>query len=103
MNKTNRTELVQARLSKEEKNRVYKYASGIGVSLSAYIRKSILKENIVSKTDLQTVFELRKIGVNLNQLSKHINTLPTDDNKQYALDQIKLYTEQLDKIIKSIL
>lgn len=32
-----------------------------------------------SKTDVQTLFELNKIGVNLNQLVRHINMLPVEE------------------------
>ncbi len=70
--KENRTKVIRARLSEEEKEQVFRRAKAEGVTLSMYLRKSVLGERITSKADIQTVFELKKIGTNLNQLAKHV-------------------------------
>ena len=75
-----------------------KRAKSEGVSLSTYLRKSILGERIISKTDLQTVFELKKIGTNLNQLAKHINTLPVDEYIIESVTSIDNYIKELRQI-----
>lgn len=100
--KENRNEIIRARFSKEEKEIAIKRAKEQGVSLSAYIRKSVLGEKLPSKTDIQVVFELKKIGVNINQLTKHINTLPVDENIIDAIGRMDLYAKELKDIINKI-
>lgn len=101
--KENRTEVIKVRLTKEEKERLAKRVKLEGISLSTYVRKSILGENIVSKTDIQVVFELKKIGVNINQLAKHVNTLPINENIIDAIGRIDLYMKELKLITDRIL
>lgn len=47
--KENRTIILRARLSKSEKELIDKRAKALGISLSAFLRKSLLGEQIVSK------------------------------------------------------
>lgn len=101
--KKNRTEVIRARLSEEEKEQVLKHAKTEGVSLSMYLRKSVLRERIASKTDIQTVFELKKIGVNLNQLAKHVNTLPVEENILESLKVLDNYIEELKQITSKLI
>ncbi len=96
--KKNREEYLNIRVSKEEKEQIKKIAKSLGVSVSTYTRKSLLKEHITSKTDIQTIFEIKKIGVNLNQLAKHINTLPIDEEIERSLVFIKEYIDELKLI-----
>lgn len=98
MNNNNRTEVIRARLSVEEKERIISIAKAEGVSLSTYLRRSLLNGRLVTKTDVQTVFELKKIGNNLNQLARHVNTLPVDENIIASLEDIKNYIEELKEI-----
>ena len=96
--KKNREEYLNIRVSKEEKEQIKKIAKSLGVSVSTNTRKSLLKEHITSKTDIQTIFEIKKIGVNLNQLAKHINTLPIDEEIERSLVFIKEYIDELKLI-----
>lgn len=74
----------------------------MGISLSAFLRKSLLGEQIVSKTDVQTVFELKKIGVNINQLARHLNTLPVEEEIRNSLFSINNYIRELKQITDSL-
>lgn len=96
--KENKTKTIIVRLSATEKEVAVKRAKSEGVSLSTYLRKSILGERIISKTDIQTVFEIKKVGVNLNQLAKHINTLPVDENIVRSIAEIDSYIKELKQI-----
>lgn len=100
--KENRTKVVILRLTEEEKDRVVKRAKDEGMTLSSYIRKSIQSERFVSRTDIQTVFELNKIGNNLNQLANHVNTLPVDENIIASLESIRNYIDELKKITEKL-
>ena len=74
-----------------------------GKSLSSFIRESALKGRSISKTDVQMIYELRKIGANINQLAKHINTLPSDENILYSLDRINQYLSDVETINRKLL
>ena len=100
--KENRTKVIMLRLKEDEKERAVKRAKDEGITLSSYIRKSILGERIVSKTDIQTVFELKKIGTNLNQLAKHVNTLPVEENILESLKSLYNYIEELKQITNKL-
>lgn len=100
--KENRTIVIRSRLSKVEKERLDKRLKEEGISLSAYMRKSILGEKIPSKTDIQTVFELKKIGVNINQLAKHVNTLPIDEIIIDAIGRLDSYIKEIREITNKI-
>ena len=53
--KLNRTEDLHIRVSKEEKEKIANASKSFGISISTYLRKSLLREHIISKTDIQTV------------------------------------------------
>ena len=77
--KENRNISIKIRLTEAEKEQLIQRSKEEGKSLSSFIRESALKGRSISKTDVQMIYELRKIGVNINQLAKHINTLPSDE------------------------
>lgn len=49
------------------------------------------------------IYELRKIGANINQLTKHINTLPSNENILYSLDRINQYLSDVETINRKLL
>lgn len=100
--KLNRTEIIHVRVSIEEKEKIANISKSLGVSISTYLRKSLLREHINSKTDVQTVFELKKIGVNINQLAKHINSLPLDEEIINSLSSIENFIAELKQIIDKL-
>lgn len=100
--KENRTKVVILRLTEDEKDRAVKRAKDEGITLSSYIRKSILSEKFISKIDVQTVFELKKIGTNLNQLAKHVNTLPVEENILESLNVLDKYIGELKQITNKL-
>ena len=89
--KENRDISIKIRLTEAEKEQLLQRSKEEGKSLSSFIRESALKGRSISKTDVQMIYELRKIGANINQLAKHINTLPSDENILYSLDRINQY------------
>lgn len=97
--KMNRGEDLHIRVSLDEKEKIANTAKLLGISISAYLRRSLLQEHIISKTDIQTVFEIKKIGVNLNQLTKHLNTLPVEDEIRSSISSIDKFIEELKLII----
>lgn len=99
----NRTETIKIRLTESEKEMLLSRSMADGKSLSAYIRESTLKGRCISKTDIQIVYDLRKIGANLNQLVKYVHMLPVDENIVYSLKRIHEYMDELEIIKKKLL
>ena len=121
--KTNETdklsERVRLRFTSLEKQRLMKRTKQEGyLTLSAFCRAKILKHREVTKIEVSPQFadatrkldyELNKIGVNLNQVSKRLNTNPVyqftaEDRKVFrqALQELKacfsILQQYLDKI-----
>lgn len=101
--KKNRENSVEVRLSSEEKQLLKDKAKSFGLTMSEYMRKCVYGYSLNSKTDIQTVFELKKIGVNLNQIAKHVNTLPVDSNIKESIILLNDYILELKNITSKIL
>lgn len=101
--KENRDISIKIRLTEAEKEQLLQRSKEEGKSLSSFIRESALKGRSISKTDVQMIYELRKIGSNINQLAKHINTLPSDENILYSLDRINRYLSDVETINRKLL
>ena len=74
--------------------------------MGAYLRKMAIDGYIVNTdtTPLKKQYEeIHKIGVNINQLAKHINTLPSDENILYSLDRINQYLSDVETINRKLL
>lgn len=101
--KENRDISIKIRLTEAEKEQLLQRSKEEGKSLSSFIRESALKGRSISKTDVQMIYELRKIGANINQLAKHINTLPSDENILYSLGRINQYLSDVETINRKLL
>jgi hypothetical protein len=44
------------------------------ISFAELGRSAILNQEIVSKLEIEMVYQVNKIGINLNQLAHHVNT-----------------------------
>ncbi|WP_158991115.1 plasmid mobilization relaxosome protein MobC [Mucilaginibacter sp. L196] len=66
------------RLTEDELNRLNKAAEACGKAPGTIVRVKLFRgrfpEPKTAKLDLHTFLELRKIGVNLNQLTKKVNS-----------------------------
>lgn len=73
-------ERIELRLSKHEKNLLLRKAQKSGMTVSDYVRQSLIHSrdgtiNVIDTTPLRdAVFELTKQGINLNQFMKFLNT-----------------------------
>lgn len=101
--KTNRTEVIKIRVTKEEKRRMMDKAHDENIPLSMLVRKAVLSETIHSNTDVQMVFQMKKIGYNLNQIAHHINLLPVSDNVLSSLKSIDKLIFDINTIIGKLL
>ncbi|RFZ84175.1 plasmid mobilization relaxosome protein MobC [Mucilaginibacter terrenus] len=66
------------RLTREEQERINQSAEACGLPVYLLIRQRLLSgkypEPRLAKLDVQVYLELRKIGVNINQLAKRVNS-----------------------------
>ena len=84
-----RTESFILRLTEKEKEMLVSLAN------EHDMRNMAFKGSAVTKTDIQTVIELKRIGNNINQIAKQINLIPHEDN-------IKLYLQELHDILNML-
>ncbi len=65
---------VHLRVSDREKDQFTAKAKAAGLGLSEYLRKAALDVGVIHKYDQAALHQLRKIGVNLNQIAHHLNS-----------------------------
>ena len=68
------------RISNEDKEKLKEKATAEGDKYVAkYIRDCALGKKITARVDIDAVYNLRKIGNNLNQIARQINTEKKDE------------------------
>ena len=60
------------------------------------------KGSAVTKTDIQTVIELKRIGNNINQIAKQINMIPPEDNIKLYLQELHDFLNMVSEITKKL-
>lgn len=98
--KRKRTEPIKFRVYESEKKIIDEKAKRLGLDRSKYLRKVSLQEPLIiidmSKID-KLIYEVNKIGVNINQIAKYAN----GHNVLYKND-IKEIKESLNSIWEKI-
>ena len=100
MEQIKRTKAIKIRLTDEEHERLKELQQGN--ELATWMRTTCLNIGAAqqAKTDPQILRELNKIGVNMNQIARAVNSHRADYSAiQQALSQI---SDQLDEIIKTL-
>ena len=99
------------RLDEEVEARLKLRSAELGISYAEYIRELINKELITNNLDtiysfmlkLDKVYnELNRIGINLNQSVKKINTKSTKDIVLKFEDEVINYCEKIAKILEDL-
>jgi hypothetical protein len=88
------------RCTSTEKQEIYDYADKAGLSVSAYVREMAVNGKIVvrhSDIDFESIQQLRKLGVNLNQLTKKFNATGK------APGELKALWSKLDILMERLL
>lgn len=93
----------ELRLSEEDREKLIRDAEKTGISESAYLRELINNNSPQSREDLQQikqlVYEINKIGENINQITKHVNSgfySEHEKRKLFALmNTLVKYTEDI--------
>ncbi len=96
-----RTKRVTIRFTQNEYNELKEKATQFDMTLSDYIRTTLLskREKVrPSKCDKRLLYEINRIGNNLNQIAKHCNTIGTID--KFALKELVDIEKKLNEILK---
>lgn len=97
--KQNKTQYKRIRLTPQEATIIEEKAKDSGLTLSEYIRRTATGKTVKKRRNLETdkiLYQLSKIGANLNQLSKQANIGSYDRN------EVVLASRELTEFIKSI-
>ena len=96
----NKTKRLEIRLTESENQQLLEAATIAGLSVSSYVRRKTLQGELgvmdsfeFVKLYNQYLYELRKIGNNINQLAHYANILLAND--VYSEDVVKEMTNQL--------
>jgi len=100
--KRERSKQLNIRLSKNEVELLQKNIEKSKLSQSEYIRKSILKKNIIVIDEIKGLMvELKRVGNNLNQITRMMNNGEIKDSKE--LIEVKNNLETVwDKVIEAL-
>lgn len=64
--------IIKFRIEKNEKERLEKKAKSIGISLSDYLRQLCVFGDVRKIPD-SAIIDIRRIGINVNQIAKRVN------------------------------
>lgn len=104
MQKENKTEIINLRVSKSEKEFIKLTATLKEFkSISDYITCSLIYPQSLDKKRSQSMlYEINKIGVNFNQLTKKINQSDelTKNDKVELIQYFNYFYDQFEEIVK---
>ena len=91
----NKETYIQIRIDKTEKERILKKANYIGLTLSEYLRQLCIYGD-VRNTPESVAIDLRKIGININQITRRLNG--GSATKDQVLIELQILLEELKRI-----
>ena len=103
-----RNKKIDFRVTEKEYSQIMTLCKKAKITRSAFILQSILNGKVLSSYDVQMIFQLRKIGVNVNQMAKQIHIISkfpdkTDYNLSEILNQLTIANNQLKIVNDHIL
>lgn len=108
MKTEHRTSTLIVRLTPKEKERLCDAAWQKQVSVSEYVRTNIAFPPPVTKKEydnlkLNLIYEIRKIGVNINQIAKKYNEYRLTEASEELTDRMDKVQELVKQVVSSIL
>lgn len=96
------------RLSETDKVFLNKKAKELGTSRHRYMKEAVLNYHIENSPRIhkQYIADLRKIGVNINQITKSINIIAKNGEKiniEFFLNELNLLRKQLIDLYKIVI
>ena len=98
----NKNKRVTIRLTDVEHKNFTKQANELGINLSEFIRLKLNNINKIktSKCDKNLVYEINRIGLNLNQIAKYTNSKKVLD--KLVMEELIQIEKQLNDLLKDI-
>lgn len=95
---------IELRISNEDKEKLKEKAAAAGYrSVSKYIRDCALGKKITAHVDIDAVYNLRKVGNNLNQIARQINTEKKDETLFALKSDIEALIWNVSDVIRKII
>ena len=95
---------IELRISNEDKEKLKEKAAAAGYkSVSKYIRDCALGKKITARVDIDAVYNLRKVGNNLNQIARQINTEKKDETLFALKSDIEALIWNIRDVIRKII
>lgn len=95
---------IELRISNEDKEKLKEKAAAAGYkSVSKYIRDCALGKKITARVDIDAVYNLRKVGNNLNQIARQINTEKKDETLFALKSDIEALIWNVSDVIRKII
>lgn len=114
-NKENKTELIQFKVTIKDKEKIKKNAERMGVDMAKYLRyvaiknqpiiiKDLVELEPIEKTFGNIEYQVKRLGVNVNQISKNLNeggnvSEATIISLINVLEKLNLKMEEIEKVI----
>lgn len=108
MKTEHRTATLIVRLTPKEKEKLYSVARKEQVSISEYVRTKIALPPPVTRKEydnlkLELIYQIRKIGVNINQIAKKYNEYRLTEASEELIDRMDMVQELVKEVVSSIL
>jgi hypothetical protein len=102
-NMSGKLKRIEFRVSDHEFSAINSLCDKAKIPRSAYILQSVLNKRVLTQIDGQAVFQLRKIGNNLNQMTRQIHIISkfSEDKEQHfpaILKELSSIHEQIEAI-----
>ena len=98
----NHTRKVTIRFTPDQYKQLMESSQNTTHTLSEYIRRRAIGRKIVSKTDMQTIAQIHKAGVNLNQIARVVNREGGIKDIKSIEYQLSLIRNDFEKAIEMI-
>lgn len=99
----NKTEIIKLRMTPAEKAELKRLAEEKGLTMSDYIRRVAARPPEITRQEYnkeigKVLYEIHKIGVNINQIAKKYNENEFKEPSEYLISQLELVYNQVSNI-----
>jgi hypothetical protein len=86
------------RFSKDEYQKIEDQLKKLNVNFSEFGRSQILQTELKTNCSIEKIYQLQKIGTNLNQIAKVVNQNKSDLEKIEILSVLKNIEDEIKKL-----
>ncbi len=91
--------LLRVRVSDVLLEKVINDSKKAGINRSQYVRQTLWKKEIRCRSDKEMIAQVRKIGININQIARIINS----EKKIKDIEKLKIYLEEFSNSLNEII